>query len=325
MANITTDIQACAQALRAGELVAFGTETVYGLGANALDPQAVARIFAAKQRPEFDPLIVHVADAAQVDELAEVRSPILMDLMQRFWPGPLTLLLPKRDCIPDLVTSGLPEVGLRIPRHPLALELIRQAGVPVAAPSANLFGRISPTTAQHVQEQLGDRIDWILDGGPCSVGVESTVLRVDERGYGTVLRPGGVTLEELRFVLPNVTLAPGHLESKASASPGQLLKHYAPRKPLQLVTDWTTIAIPESCAALAFQQQPPGNFVDIEVLSPAGSLTEAAANFFRALRRLDAGPAHVILAEEFPETGLGIALNDRLRRAAAGSGEPSDW
>ncbi len=323
MATITTDTGLCAQALRAGELVAFGTETVYGLGANALDPQAVARIFAAKERPEFDPLIVHLAHADQVPTIAEVNSPYIQTLMERFWPGPLTLLLPKIDCIPDLVTSGLPEVGVRVPRHPLALELLAAAGVPVAAPSANLFGRISPTTAQHVQDQLGDRIEWILDGGPCLVGIESTVLRVDASGHGTVLRPGGVTLEELQTVLSHVTLAPGLLEFQASASPGQLLKHYAPRKPLRIVSNWSAQPSVPNAAGLVFDSPPPGTFTALEVLAPDRSLVTAAANFFAALRRLDAGPGDVILAEPFPRHGLGIALNDRLRRAAAGSGETS--
>ena len=323
MATITTDTGLCAQALRVGKLVAFGTETVYGLGANALDPQAVARIFAAKERPEFDPLIVHLAHAKQVPTIADVNSPYIPTLMERFWPGPLTLLLPRKDCIPDLVTSGLPEVGVRVPRHPLALELLSAAGIPVAAPSANLFGRISPTTAQHVQDQLGNRIDWILDGGSCQVGIESTVLRVDADGHGTVLRPGGVTLEDLQTVLPQVTLAPGLLESQAAASPGQLLKHYAPRKPLRIVSDWSAHPTVTNAVGLVLDSPPPGTFVAIEVLAPDSSLVTAAANFFAALRRLDAGPGEVILAEPFPQYGLGIALNDRLRRAATGSGEIS--
>lgn len=318
MSVLTHDISLCAAALQRGELVAFGTETVYGLGANSLNPQAVARIFEAKGRPTFDPLIVHLADAAQVTEIAECDDLRIQRLMQRFWPGPLTILLPRKPCIPDLVTSGLPDVGVRIPNHLQARELIRAAGVPVAAPSANLFGRISPTTAAHVADQLGDRIDYILDCGPSSVGVESTVVRWSAEGVLTVLRPGGTTLEELRTVADHVEIAGSLLDEHRPIAPGQLAQHYAPSTGLHIVDDWHAVEPTPAAAALCFRDLPesPERFAHIEVLTPSGSLTEAAANFFAALRKLDAAGHSLILAERFPDQGLGVALNDRLRRAA---------
>lgn len=317
-AEITRDVARCAQVLRAGGLVAFATETVYGLGANALDPTAVAKIFAAKRRPEFDPLIVHVAAIADIEPLAETGHPLFDTLSQKFWPGPLTLLLPKRDSIPDLVTSGLPDVGIRIPANEVARQLIKEAGVPIAAPSANLFGRTSPTTAAHVVEQLGESVDLVLDDGPCSVGVESTVVRMIGPNSLEVLRVGGTTLEMLRTVCSDVTVVSNLLDETAPAAPGQLASHYAPLTPIQIVNDWSTIRIPPRAAALCFQQAPPAheNPSMVEVLSPNGSLVEATANFFAALRRLDRPDIDVILAERFPDRELGVALNDRLRRAA---------
>src|SRR5690606_17904261 len=207
-ASIGTDVALAAQLIAAGKLVAFPTETVYGLGANALDSAAVADVFAAKERPHFDPLIVHVATLEAARELVTEFPDTAVRLAEKFWPGPLTLVLPKVDRVPHLVTAGLPSVGVRIPAHPLALELIERAGVPIAAPSANLFGQVSPTTAEHVAAQLADRIDYILDGGPCRVGVESTVLHLGgERPL--LLRPGGVSLEDLEAVIgPVETLQP---------------------------------------------------------------------------------------------------------------------
>ncbi|MEX0702937.1 MAG: L-threonylcarbamoyladenylate synthase [Planctomycetales bacterium] len=341
---IGTDVSRAAAVLRAGGLVAFATETVYGLGANALDPLAVARVFDVKGRPRFDPLIVHVASADALGPLVAEFPRRARELAARFWPGPLTLVLPKTDRVPDLVTAGLPTVAVRIPDHPLALELLRAAEVPVAAPSANRFGRISPTRAEHVAEQLGDRIDYILDGGPCRVGVESTVLavptrrvarpdqrerptRTDETAVAdserpTLLRPGGVTVEEIEAVIGPIA-APSwefSAEGEAAASPGMLSRHYAPRTPLA-IRGAATASPNESPGAriglLAFR--PPvstAGFAAVEVLSPTGDLREAAAEFFAAVRRLDALGLDRIVAESFPPEGLGRALNDRLRRAA---------
>jgi L-threonylcarbamoyladenylate synthase len=317
-ATLTTDVHHAADALRRGQLVAFATETVYGLGANALDVDAVARVFEAKGRPRFDPLIVHIADADVLAQLVTDVPPLARQLIDRFWPGPLTLVLAKQRRVPDLVTAGLPSVAVRMPDHPLARQLITLAGCPVAAPSANLFGRISPTTASHVLDQLGDRIDLVLDGGPCRVGVESTVVRVEADGL-SLLRPGGVTLEELQQVSNRVSRpSPSAVPHQPAAAPGMLPEHYAPVSPLVVVTDWEAgVFSGPSTAALGFRSVPrPERFARVEVLSPSGDLREAAAGFFAALRRLDAHQPSRIYAERFPPHGLGLALNDRLERAA---------
>jgi L-threonylcarbamoyladenylate synthase len=335
-APLTTDVHQAGQALRRGQLVAFATETVYGLGANALDVAAVARVFEAKGRPRFDPLIVHIADAASLPQLVTDVPPLAQRLIDQFWPGPLTLVLPKQPRVPDLVTAGLPTVAVRMPDHPQARQLIELAGCPVAAPSANLFGRISPTTAAHVQDQLGDRIDLILDGGPCRVGVESTIVCVDAGGV-TLLRPGGITVEELEQVAGQAVLRKGQIESScetltpgpspggrgenglegAVVAPGMLPEHYAPLSPLVLVARWEDVSGSPDAAALGFRSVSwPERFGRVEVLSPTGDLREAAAGFFAALRRLDALRPSRIYAERFPPHGLGLALNDRLERAA---------
>lgn len=324
MAHITSDISAAADALKRGELVAFATETVYGLGGVALWPETVARIFEVKGRPTFDPLIVHLPELRHVERYVTRIPPLARALADRFWPGPLTLVLPKVPEIPDLVTSGLGSVAVRVPAHPMALELLRQTGLPVAAPSANLFGRVSPTTAQHVADQLGDRIDWILDGGPCSVGVESTVLSIPDLGPPTLLRPGGVTVEEIEDLIGPV-LTPGHQgqdsEAQPQVAPGQLPQHYAPTTPIVIASctsgdgpEWERAA---RVGFLAFQTCSDVDcFAAIEILSPSGNLREAAANLFAAMRRLDALGLDLIIAQPFPESGLGRAINDRLRRAA---------
>ncbi len=301
------DLARAAAFLTAGELVAIPTETVYGLAATALDSVAVAKIFAAKERPSFDPLIVHVADVAAARALTSAWSDSAERLARTFWPGPLTLVLPKSNQIPDLVTSGLPSVALRIPNHPVALALLEAVGQPLAAPSANRFGRISPTTADHVDEQLGERIAATLDGGPCSVGVESTVLGWDPDPI--LLRPGGIPLEALEAVLGPILL-PSEQTYQRHA-PGRLPQHYAPRTPLLLNSNLVGPRI----GLLAFQRSRPG-FGQVEVLS--GDLTEAAAQLFAALRRLDAAGLDAIVADAVPEIGLGRAIMDRLRRASHG-------
>lgn len=325
-ARITTDLDECARILRSGGLVAFGTETVYGLGADALNATAVARIFEAKQRPAFDPLIVHLADPVDLKSVAASISQRCQLLIDRFWPGPLTILFPKRNEIPELVTAGLSEVGVRIPATEPARELIRRTGRPIAAPSANLFGQLSPTTAQHVREQLAERIDLILDTGPCPVGVESTVVRVPAAGPVQMLRPGGISLEELRETIGEVVVISSLLDGQRPLAPGQLHQHYAPRTPLRIVTDWHTTALDETCGVLCFRQLPARatriRAQQREVLSPEGSLTTAAANLFSALHRLDQSGCREILAELCPAEGLGLAINDRLRRAAASEFQP---
>jgi L-threonylcarbamoyladenylate synthase len=311
-----TDVHLAASFLRDGKLVAFGTETVYGLGANATDATAVAKVFAAKGRPAFDPLIVHVASRDAVDGVVANFPPVAERLAEAFWPGPLTLVLPKRNSIPDLVTSGRQTVAVRIPAPELTRQLLREAEVPVAAPSANAFGRISPTTAQHVADQLGDKIDYILDCGPCVVGIESTVLDLSEE-VPMLLRPGGTTLEEIERLIGRVALASKN-EDGPQRAPGMLSRHYAPRTPLTIAT--TRDGFTGRVGLLAFEAQNDVTAFDIvEILSPRGDLVEAAAKFFAALRRLDAAGLDRIIATPFPEVGLGRALNDRLRRAAAAS------
>jgi len=315
-APMGTDVALASRMLRGGQLVAFGTETVYGLGANATDATAVAKVFAAKGRPSFDPLIVHVPSRDAVDDVVATFPPAAERLAEAFWPGPLTLVLPKQDTIPDLVTSGRSTVAVRIPAPEMTRQLLQEAGIPIAAPSANAFGRISPTTAQHVADQLGDSIDYILDCGPCGVGIESTVLDLSEE-VPMLLRPGGTTLEELERVIGRIALA-SKSEEGPQRAPGMLSRHYAPRTPLSIGA-----APPEASGRLGLLSfrtpQDVAPFAAVEVLSPQGELVEAATNFFAALRRLDAAGLDRIVATPFPEQGLGRALNDRLRRAATSS------
>ena len=303
-----------AEALGAGKLVAVPTETVYGLGANALDPRAVAKVFAAKERPEFDPLIVHLAGMERVAEVAADFPEPARRLAEAFWPGPLTLVLKKRDIVPDLATSGLPTVAVRVPDHPLIRKVLELTGFPIAAPSANRFGRLSPTTAAHVVEQLGDRIELVLDGGPCRVGIESTILEF-RHGRAVLLRPGGVAVEDIeRLAGPVASLA--RTADQTPTAPGQLPSHYAPRTRLVVVDRIPDVAPADHAGALLNQSKPVSGYEAMEVLSVGGNPCEAAANFFPALHRLDRAGLEVIFAEWFPETGLGRALNDRLKRAS---------
>jgi L-threonylcarbamoyladenylate synthase len=328
-------IAEAAELIRVGEPVAFPTETVYGLGANALDPLAVARVFEAKDRPSFDPLIVHVTsavDAASYVEPADLDDPRVARLADRFWPGPLTLVLRKRDVIPGIVTAGLDTVGLRVPDHPVALGLLRASGVPIAAPSANRFGGLSPTRAEHVARQLGERIDLILDGGPSRVGIESTVLSLSE-GRPRLLRPGGTPLEEIEEVIGPVAVVRDAIDdatdgSRAAASPGSSAAHYAPSVPLELLAEGNVVdASPgERIGLLAASDTARDRalaagwrFAAIEVPAPRGDTLTLAAGLFEALHRLDAAGLDRIVAQPVPEEGLGRAIMDRLQRAAAAS------
>lgn len=315
MSRFTTSVTEAAGLLRAGKLVAFPTETVYGLGANALDAGAVARVFEAKNRPHFDPLIVHIADEAWLPRLVTDIPPAAQKLAEAFWPGPLTLVLPKTDLVPDLVTSGLPGVAVRMPSHPMARQLLRETDLPVAAPSANPFGQLSPTTAQHVAETLGERIDLILDGGPCEVGVESTVVQVHADG-AVLLRQGGIAQEDIERIIGPVAVRSSS-SSGAAPAPGMLDQHYAPRTPLILYEQTQPADLSgRRVGALLLKPRPMPIAVEaVEVLTEHGDLKVAAAGFFAALRRLDRLKLDVIIAWPFPETGLGRALNDRLRRA----------
>jgi L-threonylcarbamoyladenylate synthase len=331
-------IARAADCLRRGGLVAFPTETVYGLGAHALDEAAVARLFAAKGRPPTDPLIVHVATIEDIEPLVSWTSVntrrATEDLAGRFWPGPLTLVLPKSRRVPASVTANLDTVGVRIPAHAVARALLDAARIPVAAPSANLFSRPSPTKASHVLEDLSGRIDMVLDGGPTTVGVESTVLDLSS-DPPRILRPGAITLESLRQVLPDVA-GPGQEPQAPGAmpSPGMLSKHYAPRAPLtlyegrreaaldRLVNDARAAALQGKIVGVLVAREDVDEFGDFPVrLSEIGSehdLSGVATRLYAALRELDAAGVDVILARGLSSEGLGLAIRDRLRRAAAG-------
>lgn len=304
-----------ARILRQGGLVAFPTETVYGLGADATDERALARIFEAKGRPHFNPLIVHVADTDNAEALARFDSRARA-LARRFWPGPLTLVLYRRENCPvgPLASAGLSTLAVRVPGHPVARRLLAEVGRPVAAPSANASGQVSPTMAAHVAQGLGDAVDFIVDGGACPVGVESTV--VDLTGAAPVLlRPGGATREELESAIGPLALTDDG--EAAPSSPGRLASHYAPTLPLRL--NATTVTSDE--ALLAFGPDVPEGAAITRNLSAAGDLREAAANLFSHLHDLDRPNLSAIAAMAIPEHRLGLAINDRLRRAAAPRGD----
>lgn len=314
MAEIGRDIFKAKALLEKGELVAIPTETVYGLAGNALDISAVTKIFSVKDRPHFDPLIVHVPDLEHAKKYVEEIPERARLLTKNFWPGPLTLLLSRKSIIPDLVTSGLKTVGIRSPNHPLTIELLRSLSFPLAAPSANPFGYISPTRPEHVNEQLGDKISYILDGGVCTVGIESTIVGF-ENDHTIVYRMGGLSVEAIEQQVGKISIQL-HSSSNPKA-PGQLKNHYAPTKKMvlgnlpQLITQYGRTKV----GILSYQ-------TDFEVqyqfiLTPAGKLEEAAQNLFSGLRTLDKMPVEIILAELVPEIGLGRAINDRLKRAAA--------
>ena len=314
-------IERAAACLRDGGLVAFPTETVYGLGAHALNESAVARIFTAKGRPSNDPLIVHVAHVDDVPPLVEELPAVARTLAARFWPGPLTLVLPKSTAVPDAVSAGLRSVGVRVPIHPVARALLEAARLPVAAPSANLFSRPSPTRAQHVLDDLNGRIDIVLDGGPTTVGLESTVLDLST-ATPTVLRPGAVSVEALRALLGAVaTRDVTHAMSDGSSmtAPGQLLKHYSPRAPLTLYMGADDDAVRARIAHDAQLARDAGQQVGILDFSAERDLNRVAAQLFATLRDLDASGVDLILARAIARVdGLGPAIQDRLRRAAAG-------
>ncbi len=332
-ASLPESIRQAVDVLRGGGVVAFPTETVYGLGADATNEKAVCRVFEAKKRPTFDPLIVHVASVEQAHSLWQGVPPAAESLARRFWPGPLTIVLPKAASVLDLVTAGLPTVAVRMPRHDVALTLIKALGRPIAAPSANVFGHTSPTSAAHVMEDLGEAVDLILDGGPCSVGLESTVLKI-ERGTGFLLRPGAVSADELRSILP-VEDAPGKAPAAPLESPGQMESHYAPWTRFVLLPkkfkeftgefeemrkEWEAMkGLPPRVGLLSFGRS--GEELNLESaqnLSVSGDLVEAATNLFQAMRKLDKMHLDFILAEPVPEKGIGEAIMDRLRRASGG-------
>ena len=326
------NIKKAVEILRGGGLVAFPTETVYGLGADALNAKAVCRLFEAKKRPSFDPIIVHVSSPEEAYPLWKSASKTAKLLIKNFWPGPLTLVLPKTDIVPDVVTAGLPTVAIRMPDAEVAREIISLLGRPVAAPSANLFGYTSPTTAQAVSEDLGDAVDLILDDGPAKIGIESTVLKI-EGDECVLLRPGGVSVEEIEKVIS--AKLKYFKEPAAVESPGQLQSHYAPWTaltlmdkdfpdfiheidPLYRACQKSQVAWPR-LGLLAFDHKADVPWFEaVEVLSVRGDLYEAAANLFQAIRRFDKMNLDLIIAERIPEKGIGLAVMDRLKKASGG-------
>ena len=319
MAQVGTDIQQASTYLQQGKLVAIPTETVYGLAGNALDVKAVSSIFETKDRPSFDPLILHVASLEQVNPFVSSFPENLKCLAEAFWPGPLTVLLPRQASVPDLVTSGLDRVAVRVPNHPLTLALLAQLDFPLAAPSANPFGYISPTQAAHVEAQLGTQIPYILDGGACAVGLESTIVGMEGEQV-VIYRLGGLELSKIESLVGPVTVQ-AHSTSNPSA-PGQLASHYAPRKPFLVgeLNELVPKLIQEGKAfgVLSFSTHFPALPLERQfVLSPSQDLQEAAQRLFMGMRLLDESDAAVIVAEFVPEIGLGRAINDRLKRAAA--------
>ena len=313
-APVGTSLATAVKQLTEGKLVAIPTETVYGLAGNALNIDAVVGIFEAKGRPRFDPLIVHVPSWEVAQNYVRDVPAQAATLAHRFWPGPLTLLLPRNPIIPDIVTSGLDRVGLRCPDHPLTRELLAQLSFPLAAPSANAFGYVRPTTAAHVRQQLGRKIAYILDGGPCRIGIESTIVGWEE-GQAIIYRLGGISVEQIESVLGPVTVRT-HSSSKPQA-PGQLLRHYAPDKPFYLgdIDHLIQEHQLKNPGVLSFQKAS-SSYPNHFVLSESGDLHEAARNLFGMLRALDQLEVDGVVAEEVPEKGLGRAINDRLRRAA---------
>lgn len=319
MAATGQDIGLAANFLKEGKLVAVPTETVYGLAGNGLNPKAVACIFETKNRPSFDPLIIHISGIEQVEKYTKDFPETLQKLAEKFWPGPLTLLLPRKDIIPDLVTSGLDRVAVRVPDHPITLALLKSLDLPLAAPSANPFGYISPTTAEHVNAQLGEKIPYILDGGPCKVGLESTIVGMEGEEV-VIYRLGGLEIAAIESVVGEVKIK-NHSSSNPQA-PGLLESHYAPIKPFilgnldEMIPDFQTRKV--DFAVLSFDSKIEGISTERQFcLSVNSDLKEAAANLFAAMRQLDECGAEVILADLMPEFGLGWAINDRLKRAAA--------
>jgi L-threonylcarbamoyladenylate synthase len=305
-------IEKAVKMLKEGDVVAFPTETVYGLGADALNSYAVAKIFETKKRPKFDPLIVHIGDKKWISTIADYVPPEAGKLIDKFWPGPLTLILKKKNVIPDIVTAGLPTVAIRMPSHPVALKLIRSFGNPIAAPSANPFGYISPTKAQHVAKMLGDDISLILDGGSSNFGIESTIVSFHEnRIY--LHRHGAISLEELSATAGSVYEKD---KNNSCEAPGELPYHYAPTKPLKIIHTIDEIHDTRS-SFLAFKKPlktPISKY--IKILSNSGDMREAAANFFSFLIELDQDNVDIIYAENIPETGLGKAMMERLKKAS---------
>lgn len=315
---IGTDITYAAGLLKSGKTVAIPTETVYGLAANGFNEEAVIKIFEIKQRPRFNPLILHIGNWEMLETISNQVPEVLLNLAKTFWPGPLTILVPKTETVHDIITAGSPLVAVRMPNHSLTLSLLQQLPFPLAAPSANTFGTISPTNAQHVENQLGSALDYVLDGGECAIGVESTIIKMNDLGRVVILRPGGISADDMAKVI-------GYQPELAGAdhpteAPGMLKSHYAPKIPLiignlnQLIEEHQHKSIGIISLQHTFTHS---SIIHQEILAEDGDLHVAARNLFAALRRLETSGAEIILGELVPDTGIGIAINDRLTRASA--------
>ena len=309
------NISKAAALIQQGELVSFATETVYGLGANALNPEACEKIFKAKERPHYDPLIVHIHSIEQLTEVAEEIPQSALKVATYFWPGPLTMVLKKKSCIPDSITANLETVAVRIPKHELALALLKSANVPIAAPSANPFGYLSPTKAQHVEDQLGDKVQMILDGGECECGLESTIIDFTEP-QPQLLRHGAIPKETFEEMCGILKLGQAVLEQPLA--PGQLASHYSPDTKLVILDkdEKPDLRLNYGILTHSGLNKELRDGIYVERLSPGGDLKEAAHNLFSALHRLDKMNLDIIYAYEFPEEGLGAAIMDRLRKAS---------
>jgi L-threonylcarbamoyladenylate synthase len=308
--NYLSNIETAAKYIQAGKLVAFPTETVYGLGANALNPLAVAKIFELKERPSFDPLIIHIANFHKLEQLALISDDRVYKLAEKFWPGPLTMVLPKSNIVPDIVTSGLPTVGIRMPSNEIALELIRKSDCPIAAPSANKFGRISPTKADHVKKQLPN-VDYILDGGKTTVGIESTIIKLTDYGF-QILRDGIITKEELETIVPFDC----HSKIEKLSAPGMLKSHYSPKK-MFLIANNSFSKIDKSKAGLiSFSGELENGFRKVIKISERKDLKDYAINMFEAMHAFeDDNEIEIIIAEPVNENDIGKAIMDRLKKA----------
>lgn len=307
------NILKAAESLRNGNIAAFPTETVYGLGADAFNPKAVAKVFAIKERPEFNPLILHINSIEQIKLVADCSNQFFEKIIHSFWPGPLTVVIPKKEIVPSIVTAGHPTVALRMPSNNVALELIQRLGNPIAAPSANIFGRLSPTTADHVEEQLGNRIDIILDDGPSEVGVESTIIELtDEKVF--LLRHGGIPIEEVEAIIGEKIERKFFEESPSS--PGQLKSHYSPNKPMYFIDDADNLDISGKKIGGLFKSEIDTNydFTSAKILSNEADPNEAAANLFIFLHEFEHEDIDLILCERISDAGLWQAIMDRLEK-----------
>ncbi len=314
--KIGADINLAAELLSKGELVAIPTETVYGLAANGYDADAVLKIYRVKGRPQFNPLIVHTDSFEKISSFVMEFPDVLQKIAHKFWPGPLTVLLPKSKAIHDVVTAGLDHVAVRIPSHPLTLKLLSSLNFPLAAPSANLSGSISPTTAQHASKQLGNKISYILDGGKCAVGIESTIVSLNKNNKVEILRYGVITEQDIAGVIGYI---PQKKYTNSIESPGLMKSHYAPIKPFILgkMNELLQTYKNKKVAVLSFKiSHKSENICGQIILSEKGNLNEAAKNLFAAMHQLDASDADIIISEQVPNYGIGLAINDRLQRAS---------